>query len=84
MATVVANLCSAVAEADAGSSRMAAATNKPVPATASKALPARDPGPNASASAMRATPTTAIASCTGNAAGRPGSASRLIVRASGS
>jgi hypothetical protein len=80
----VASLCSAVAEADAGSSRIAAATSKPAPATASKALPLLDPGPDATARAIKAPPTTAIASCAGTAAGRLGSARRLIVRASGS
>jgi hypothetical protein len=84
MVTVVAIRCSVVAEAEAGSSRIAAATSSPAPATASNARPSRDPGSKATASASNATPTTEIASSTANAAGRPGSASRLTVRAKGS
>jgi hypothetical protein len=76
---VVASRCSAVAEADAGSSRIAAATSRPVPAIASKARPPADPGPSAIASPTGASPTTTIANSTSKAAARPGTASRLIV-----
>jgi hypothetical protein len=76
---VVASRCSAVAEADAGSSRIAAATSRPAPAITSKARPPRDPGLSAIASAISATPTRTIANSTANAAGTPGPASRLIV-----
>ena len=84
MATVEASLCAAVTEAEPGSSGIAAATRRPAPAIASEARPPRDPGPNEIASATSVTPTSTIASSTGIAAGSPGSARRLIVRASGS
>jgi hypothetical protein len=76
---VVARRCSAVADADAGSSRIAAATSRPAPAITSKARPPADPGPSAIASPTRANPTTTIANSTAKAAARPGTASRLIV-----
>lgn len=84
MAIVVATRCSVVAVADAGSSRIAAATRRPAPATKSKLRPTRDPGPNPIDSANNAMPTIDIASTTAGAAGNPGSASRLMVRAIGS
>jgi hypothetical protein len=84
MATVVANRCDVVAEADVGSSRIAAATSSAAPATISKARPIPDRGHIPTASASKATATNEIASSTASAPGRPGSASRLIVRASGS
>jgi hypothetical protein len=84
MATVVARRCSAVARAEAGSNRMAAARSRAAPAMASKARPPVEPGPSVIASASEEIPTRPIANSTAVAAGSPGSASRLIVRASGS
>jgi hypothetical protein len=84
MAMVVARRCSVVARAEAGSNRIAAAPSRATPATASKTRPPLEPGPKLIASASEVMPTRLIASSTAEAAGRPGSARRLIVRASGS
>jgi hypothetical protein len=84
MAIVVARRCSVVARAEAGSNRMAAARSRTAPAMASKARPPVEPGPSAIASAIEEMPTRQIPSSTAEAAGAPGSASLLIVRASGS
>jgi hypothetical protein len=84
MAMVVASRCSVVARAEAGSNRIAAASSRAAPATATKTRPPLEPGPKLIASASEVMPTRLIASSTAEAAGRPGSTRRLIVRASGS
>jgi hypothetical protein len=84
MAIVVANRCSVVACVETGSSRMAPDTSKAEPAAPSKQRPTAKPGPNVIASPSDAIPTRQIASSTAEATGKPGSASRLIVRAIGS
>jgi hypothetical protein len=84
MAIVVATRCSVVARAEAGSNRMAAARSRAAPAMASKARPPVERGPSVIASASEEIPTRQIATSTEEAAGSSGSASRLIVRASGS
>lgn len=84
MAMVVARRCSVVARTESGSNRMAAARSRAAPAMASRARPPVEPGPSAIAIASEEIPTRQIASPTAEATGSPGSASRLIVRASGS
>jgi len=84
MAKKVATLCAVVASIDAGLSGTIAANMSRLPAAPSIERPASAPGPSAQASASIAKATPKMARVTAAAAGRPGSASRLIVRVQGS
>ena len=83
-AIAAAESCSMVARIDPGSSRTAAARSNAPPATARKDRPPKERGPSPIASAMAVTPTRQMPSITKEAAGKPATAMRLIVRVIGS